>query len=230
MQSRAKDNLNNYEDTPYTSISFLYDTNEPVTTITLPADGVDRNTSCGVNGTAYDEIAGNDSGLYILKIQVKGLSGSTTEYWEPPGGWPGYVVWLGDAAGESWALSSTPTWKNGYKYEVRAYHKDEAGNTESPPTLNTFIFDIDSPESFISRPSEDFHGPDLTMLWGTFVDTSPYYSSGVSSVTVRIYCSSGTYYQGMYWNGDFWEESPSPDNAWQYGSVWASTWLIPAPT
>ncbi|MCK4802751.1 hypothetical protein KAS33_03685, partial [bacterium] len=63
LQSRAQDNLNNYEATLYSSISFLYDIDEPVTTITLPADGVDRNTSCGVNGTAYDQIIGSDSGL-----------------------------------------------------------------------------------------------------------------------------------------------------------------------
>jgi len=139
-----------------------------VTTITLPADGVDRNTSCGVQGTAYDEIVTYDSGLSTLKIQVKGLSNSTTEYWDPPGWTTGSEVWLGATAGESWALASTPTWKNGYKYEVRAYHKDEAGNEESPPTLNTFVFDTDKPDSSISRPSDPFHGTDLTMLWGGF--------------------------------------------------------------
>jgi len=223
IQSRAKDNLNNYEATPYSAISFLYDTDEPVTTITLPADGVDRNTSSNVNGTAYDEIIGYDSGLATLKIQVKGLSNSTTEYWDPPG-WSGTEIWLGETAGESWALSSTPTWKNGYKYEVRAYHKDEAGNEESPPTVNTFIFDTSLPDSSISLPSDPFYGPGLTMLWGTFVDypSSPSYSSGVSSMTVRIYCSSGTY-QGDYWDGDSWE-SLSGDNAWQYSSVWSSSW------
>lgn len=195
-----------------------------MTTITLPADGVDRNTSCGVNGTAYDEIIGYDSGLATLKIQVKGLMGSTTEYWDPPGWSGGSGVWLGETAGESWAMTSTPTWKNGYKYEVRAYHKDEAGNEESPPALNTFIFDTSKPDSSISCPSDPFYGPGLTMVWGSFVDypSSPSYSSGVSSMTVRIYCSSGTY-QGDYWDGNSWE-SLSPENAWQYGSVWASTW------
>jgi len=183
IQSRAKDNLSNYEATPYSAISFLYDTDEPVTTITLPADGVDRNSSCPVNGTAYDEIIGYDSGLYTLKIQVKGLSNSTTEYWDPPGWTTGSEVWLGETAGESWALTSTPTWKNGYKYEVRAYHKDEAGNQEDPPTVNTFIFDTDSPDSSISCPSDDFHqyGSVWASTW-TYTNLSGAWDDGASYI------------------------------------------------
>ncbi|MQY66579.1 MAG: hypothetical protein GH147_08960, partial [Clostridia bacterium] len=223
--SRAIDNRNNYE-AEYSTITFLYDKSDPETVILSPANGVNRNTSCNVSGTAVDKPDIKNSDLDTIYIMVKQLDGSTTQYWQYPGpGWQGTPYWKNqDAVSGDWVLSSTPTWATGCQYKVYAYHIDQAGNEESPPILSTFIFDTNNPESFLTRPCNDFHGTDLTAIVGTFVDypSSPNYNAGVNAVNVRIYCSSGTE-QGEYWDGDSWE-SLSPDDAWQYGFVWASTW------
>ncbi|GAI79033.1 unnamed protein product, partial [marine sediment metagenome] len=53
INCRAKDNRGNFE-LSYTTSTFFYDNSDPVTVITNPEDGVDRNTSSPVKGTAVD--------------------------------------------------------------------------------------------------------------------------------------------------------------------------------
>ncbi|MDA3792093.1 MAG: hypothetical protein PF545_00325, partial [Elusimicrobia bacterium] len=221
--SRAKDNKDNFDIT-LTTITFLFDNDDPVTVFTAPTQDGHRNTvPFRVEGTALDEPA-NDSGLAQLKLRVTQiLTDGTTEYWDEfTKDWVTTPVWVTEAAGTYWIQETTPTWNDpsdGLFYRIYTYHKDFATNIESTKTV-TFIYDETAPDSYLGKPDSAFENDiSLAKIWGTSVDhpDPPYWNAGVNAVQVRI--SSGP----LYWDGNSYENL-SPANAWQNAGIWTSSW------
>jgi len=98
--SRAKDNKGNYE-LDITTITFLFDSDDPETYFIAPTQDGHRNSSdFRVEGTALDNPA-NDSGLAQLKLRIIQIrTTGTTYYWDDfTKDWVTTPIWISLSAG-----------------------------------------------------------------------------------------------------------------------------------
>ena len=154
LRSLAKDNAGNLESSP-AQVQFSYDNVKPYSSVGVPGDGDNRNTLTDVSGTANDN---GGSSLYKVYTSIK--RNSDNYYWNGSGWTSGSEVWL-----EAWRSGSTwvydtdfVTWQSNNTYAIRSKAEDNAGNTETPGTGNTFLFDNLDPWSTASPPSSQIGG------------------------------------------------------------------------
>jgi len=236
--SRAKDFAENWQ-AEYSTRSFRYDSDEPVSETTFPSTTDYLNTEpTWIKGTAEDEPLVN-SGIDYVKLCLKNVTPNDADYnkyWTGVG-WDSAVQWLTGEVDGAW-----PNWKrdiaagayvNGRKYEFSSKAWDLAENVEVLTATNTLVYDTDPPGSFLGKPSQEFES-DVTLakIWGTAVDypsSTTWFNADVSTVQVRISSGTGT---GIYWNGSSWESMAAGDawrdsDWWAAGSSWTYTSGIP---
>jgi hypothetical protein len=198
-----------------------------------------------ISGTASDTPPGRWDDIYLC---IKNLD--TTYYWY--GSYWDYSlsdVWISSSSlsgsgftfwVSSWQYTgiTDANWTSGFRYQVKCYAKDRAGNTEVPTEGISFIYDNTPPKSAVTVPSSGDKLNSLEYIQGTADDYPPQdeisgnnWVTGVSTTSLAI-----PPYDGVtiaikgdttgYWNGADWS---SEEPFWwtvQYDSttkVWIKT-------
>ncbi|MFH2203755.1 MAG: hypothetical protein ABIJ96_11610, partial [Elusimicrobiota bacterium] len=186
LQVRTIDVAGNIQNVYVSSIPFLYDSQTPNTSVSVPCDvqsGLAEGNPCtppftymegipSINGNSSDQPPGNNAGISVLNV---GFSrDSDGKVWKWPGGW----VDAGSRIDHPVSLASLPAWSlnidvdffnqspSPNTFNIIAYAADQVTkpnatfrNTE-PSTLGdidvSFNYEIDAPVSSITVPSPGF--------------------------------------------------------------------------
>src|SRR3989339_622377 len=212
VKSRGKDGANNTE-TGSALITFKYDTTVPTTTIVSPSNGGKIKALTVITGTSSDAT----SGMSALYISIKSLA--DTKWYNGSSFVDASEKWLSPTAGlQNWNYTA-PTWGDGKSYLIRKYGIDNAGNSETPGTGNSFTFDTTAPTSSVTSPvtgSQIYASPTLS---GTAYDAS----TGIVTILLNIKDLDNT----TYWTGSTWVTT-DPDFAFNAGGT--TTWTYSGPT
>ncbi|UCD07526.1 MAG: hypothetical protein JSW41_00930, partial [Candidatus Aenigmatarchaeota archaeon] len=216
IRSKATD-ISNREQSSPTERTFTYDTEDPQSTITLPADNSIVTASPEIKGTSSDNGPGE-----VSKVEVAIMRKIDSVYWDNTiTDWdelnPGLEHWTPTYSTTSyayWVYTATPTWTPNYKYTIWSRATDDAiptGNEEVVTSSNTFHYDPNSPTSSVNVPSAAYY-KSLTQISGT-ADDDGTSGSGVVEVKIRIRdLTEGT----TYWKGGANKWQPGDDSqAWR---------------
>ncbi len=190
---RAEDNASNWGDSDHYG-PIQIDTTQPISTISIPADGSYWNGLSTISGTASDT---DGSGLSEVRISIKRNSIGTDKYWDGSG-WVDSETWLLTSGTTSWSKSTgLPTWVSGEDYTIRSRATDNVPNIEDPGSGNTLTFDTDRPSSAITIPANGAYLNSLPTISGSASDND---GSGITEVRISIKRNSSD----EYWNGSGW--------------------------
>jgi hypothetical protein len=182
IRSRATDNSNNVEVPSYGNL-FLFDCEEPNSTITNPKSGsTNILPSTNITGTAKDN---GGSGIDHVEINI----------WKSSGDWPPGYYWTGS----EWSMTFEVTWLmvqgrtnwfyNGPKfsdqetYSIDSRAIDKAGNIQERITWVTIIYDTKNPQIIIDKSwHPDLWFKNLTDIEGEAYDTG----SGIKEFEVNL--------------------------------------------
>jgi hypothetical protein len=191
------------------------DTTPPTSVIDSPLNNSYLNSFPGLSGTAGD---GMGSGLF--KIETCILRVSDGQYWNGTT-WVPLETWLSTSGLSSWSKSTElPTWETGTIYNIKSRGTDNISNEEIPGEGSTFVFDLESPTSFVDIPFEGVFLKDLSSISGTSFDTG---GAFVDIMEITLKRNS----DNMFWNGSAWEGSESwlqasGTTSWSYTSSFPS--------
>ena len=136
----------------------------PDTTIVAIADYVNSLTS--ITGIATDDV-----GVAGVDVTIKRTISTTIEYWNGSSWQSSSTSILATAsdgawgeASEGWGIDTLPSWTDGAAYIVAAAARDDAGDSDRSPAMESFIYDVTKPT--------------LTSILWTDVDNSSTIDSG----------------------------------------------------
>ncbi|MDI6756871.1 MAG: Ig-like domain repeat protein, partial [Endomicrobiia bacterium] len=190
-----------------TTAQFLFDRDDPSTTLIEPAAGTDYSSARPlslVSGTAVDTPVDILSGINKVLVRIStGPVAAPTWFWSGTlGAWVNYSTWTVAAstpqAGSSakWAVAS-PAWQNAFKYNVNVRAEDFAGNL-SAWTTRTFLYDDAPPTLTMMKPLKDFEPATLSTLSGTAFDPG---AAGLKSYLNKVQIAIQTTLDEKFWNG-----------------------------
>ena len=195
VNSSATDDAGNIEATD--SNSFIYDSNQPSSTITLPnneayyktGDAIDSN----ITGTADDALSGIDH----VNITIYNSTDGT--YWTGAT-WQETVAWLNTNGTTTWYNNSAlPIWVHDKTYYINSTAVDTAGNIESSSDSNSFTYDTIDPSAptynddenqwYTSNPTLDIDFEDGVALASVEykIDTGGTYTTLDSGIAGKTY-------------------------------------------
>jgi len=143
VNAKAVDNVPNME-VDFSTVTFFYDDEAPVSEIEEPANGDELNTLVQINGTAEDITSLTDK----IEIRISDISENPNEYWTGVA-WstsPAWVDTIGSGAGVvPWfydITSETATWIDGHSYSILSRAHDNIGNIETPGAATSFLYSM----------------------------------------------------------------------------------------
>ncbi|MHB9155402.1 MAG: RHS repeat domain-containing protein, partial [Endomicrobiales bacterium] len=178
------------------SYDVVYDSTPPRSAVTYPSAGAKFNTLPTISGTANAQL----SGLSSVSVRVSSWAGTG---WSAVTGWTTANVAILQS---SWTYTGLSSLVSGTTYQVEGRAADNAGNTDVILSTVTFVYDIDPPQTALTRPEAgNFYGPanPLATLSGTAQD-----AFGVDRVLVRVSRSG----DGYSWDGAGWVNNSSTWN------------------
>jgi hypothetical protein len=194
VQSRTYDNVTNLE-IPQTGITFNFDIEHPISKVGYPINDSAHNKMEKLNGTSYD-IGG--SGVKRVEISIEQLSNG--RYWDGKV-WVTDKTWINTVGTTSWSYDSRSVlWDTGTSYKITSRATDKINIVEPPTDSNTFIFDIDRPESTVTAPADDVFLNEVNVIYGQANDIG---GAGIQSVDISIRRKS----DNTYWNNVEWGSS-----------------------
>ena len=217
VNSRAKDKTTNKNSTPnvevtITTQTFVYDTIEPESWMTMPDEAQTYETMSAISGTAQDTSPG---ALDYVVIRIRQTGGGTklNQYWDwddsewtatPAQPWSDPI----NPSGSNWSITTSGvTWEadaSGVNYRTWFKAYDEAGNEEAED-YNDWVFTSPFPTTRVTDPTGISANPDYYYQPTQVQGTADQYTS-IDEVYVLI--SSGPGYS-KYWNNitETWESS-----------------------
>jgi len=214
IDCRAIDN--DYTETAGAGENFTLDNTAPTSSVTTPANAGWIQSVPAIDGSASDA----ESGLQLVEIRIMR---SDSKYWSGSI-WDTPETWFPATGTTSWSFNASGVgFVTGYTYTIVSRAKDNASNTETPGSGNTFTFDDVAPTSSISVPVTANSYNAMTSISGSANDPH----SGVTEVQVSIKRTSDNY----YWDGtSTWVVSQTwltvtGTNSWSYdasGVTWTS--------
>ncbi|MDI6756458.1 MAG: Ig-like domain repeat protein, partial [Endomicrobiia bacterium] len=175
--SRALDRAGNQQDifdVGASSNTFIYDTDSPVTVVTLPSVAW-RNSITKISGTAADTPAApnNFAGITVAGggfVKLTIYNKTIDRYWTGSN-WTGVTpsTFIADAVGgllTEWEYNISG-WLSDNEYDIRAWGADDIGNEENVSVKYTVIFDTTPPLSQINYPSAASNFTSLVAVSGT---------------------------------------------------------------
>jgi hypothetical protein len=194
VQSRTHDNVTNLE-IPKTGVTFKFDIEHPVSKVEFPMSNTAHNKMNKFNGTSYD-IGG--SGVKRVEISIEQLSNGW--FWNGKT-WVADKTWLLTTGTATWSYDSRSVlWDTGTNYTITSRATDKINIVEPPMNSNTFIFDIDRPESTVTIPADDVFLNEVDVISGQANDIG---GAGIDSVDISIRRKNDNF----YWNNVDWETS-----------------------
>ena len=233
--------------TPGTPFQFIYDTQAPTSTLTVPQVDLSANTTNTYVTQPLSTISGASLDNTSLAPNVKVKIHDTLNGYLLPSctGWaavdPGWITTSNSAqltltAGQWKLLTSTYVWTDGHLFEIYS-QADDGINTETNVTLKgRFRYDTDLPYSAIVKPPQNASTlayEQLPALTGTASDVTLGYpqDSGIQSVQIQVFDTiSNAYFDPG--TGDFtsssakWETTTN-STVFVSSVVWTDT-TIPA--
>lgn len=217
IAARAYDYSGQYS-TIYSTAAFLFDTELPVSAVTLPAtqDG-DYSSVTMISGTAQDTVSS------VTGVAVSLTRESDTRYWDGSS-WAVTPQWLtAGFGGGVWSITtSTVSWTNGSYYVIYSSATDIAGNVQGVTASRRFRFVPPQPISRVTLPVNGAYYSSLPAISGTAIATAT--GGSIASAELQI----ANIDDGMYWNGSSWIASSTwvvtsySSPTWNYGGV---TWV-----
>jgi hypothetical protein len=169
IRSQAIDNASNAE-VLGSNITFYFDSDNPWSTILIPADGSYHNNLTEISGTSSDAQGGL---VDYVEISIRRFSDNL--FWNGTG-WEGSEIWLLVNGTTSWSFnSSVPSWENDLIYTIRSKATDLALNSESPGFGNVFTYDILAPPPpfpVVATPSSWTYNNSFEINWTDPAETS----------------------------------------------------------
>ncbi|HEC94347.1 MAG TPA: hypothetical protein ENI45_00085, partial [Thermoplasmatales archaeon] len=154
--------------------TFTYDTTEPNSEITIPANNGYYNSLTNITGTANDATSG------VASVTITIYNATDNKYWNGTA-WVGSAVQLSVTGTTSWYKNSgLPTWADTKQYMINSTATDNAGNVESTPDSNSFTYDTTAPTSSVDAISPYWKNTSPLTITATANDAT----SGVASVTL----------------------------------------------
>ena len=194
--TRGTDNVSNVESARNTNDTTCgFDISLPDSTINSPSNNGKNNSVTNISGVVSDTISGPAS------VTITIFNDTDNKYWD--GG-----SWETSATGLTTTLHSTiwykitnlPTWTSGKTYIINSTGTDVAGNIETSPDSNSFVYDAQNPTVTITIPTDVTWYNAMTNITGTANDAG---GAGIDLVNITIYnATAGTGHK--YWNGTTW--------------------------
>jgi len=251
VKCRAMDNADNELESSVNN--FRYDITKPTASVTIPPAGSVLSTTSipayksltTLKGDYWDDT--NQPRTTNIKIQR--LYPTPVKFFDGNGGWFD-EVWITSHTdgtplavyGSSWAYTANFGWQSGGKYLVISKAQDRALNWQEifvqGTSSNTFIYDIDYPQSWVSYPQTQYVSS-VSYIAGTAQDypLGPWYSVGLSTTDAQIKVLIKDITVDKYWRGTIWSDSivstptakPEPPSAstldaWKYDGITNSDW------
>jgi len=211
INSRAYDNTtsdgtsNPNMEVSITTQTFVYDTTEPVSEMTVPAEATSYETMNNIYGTCSDASPGE---VDYVQIRIKQVSGGSLSnyYWDwqnnnwslsPAQEWsdpiyPAGQNWNIDTSGINWEADA-----DGVDYRTWYRAVDKAGNTETE-SYHEWTFTSPLPDTVVTEPTGTDLNPNYYRLPTQIKGTADQYTSADK---VWVILSSGPTYS-TYWNND----------------------------
>ncbi len=188
IQSRANDRSGNFE-VAYNTVTFTLDTTAPITLIQKPVNGAAHSIiepMTVISGTASDPNT-YPAGVSRVYVSVEELSGGATHYFNGANFGATTEYFLIATSTASWSYWNTGldavNLTNGATYIVHAYAVDAVGNTETPGTTSTVIFDTDTPHGAVSSPADNDVQQNPASIAGTAADVG---LAGIRKVQISL--------------------------------------------
>jgi len=188
----AQDWAGNYEVT-YATITYIYDTQAPQASLTIPQADDHKKTLTEISGTSSDNKAG------VKEVKLKINRQGDNYYWNGST----WVVGGQDLTADttSWSYGITDSaWTDGQKYSIWCWSVDYATNTGVVTSSHTFTYDTSPPSSVVDIPEGGQTYDTLNQLSGTAQDDSP---GVLTNVWVTIN-KDGT---NFFWDGSTWTDT-----------------------
>ncbi|MBW2646457.1 MAG: hypothetical protein JRE23_09815, partial [Deltaproteobacteria bacterium] len=223
LVTRNWDKANNME-TSYSTITFIYDEEGPLSEVTIPEDLQLLNALTQIEGTVSDEPAGVQKvELYIhdfISVPEKFWTGVWTETTT--------VKWIEADTTWKYAMAHNDWVANGdTQYRIRCRGIDTVGNVGVLGSTHTFTFDVTPPVSTFTAPSPDgVHLKVLSSIEGTAYDET----AGIDKVYLKITRNSDGYtWKGTsFTSGVDWKlasKSLTPPTTWNYKQLSGPPWV-----
>ncbi|MCK5583034.1 MAG: hypothetical protein KAI33_04555, partial [Elusimicrobiales bacterium] len=249
LQTRAFDKAGNvqagFTDT-VSSMTFIWDTTPPDSSITQPLDTV-KYQPTGLSGINALNGEASDTSLPIIgellnkvQIHLSYVHDGDTYYWAGAN-FSSYTVtdetaWQDASGTDTWKYSfSSGDWISDKEYTLKTRAFDEAepmgvdgGNEQDPWTVHTFIVDGTPPISQVSTPSAGNFMPGgvLSEISGTSYGGASGLEPGAPGLKLRAYYISGT--DTWYWTGVVWSSPTAVDLPVDFNaSASTETWTYP---
>ncbi len=185
IRSRAADNITNNE-TAGIGNTFTFETEKPVSSITIPINNTILNSLNTIWGTASDT-GGSNVGAVLIRI----TRDSDNAYWNGSGWNTTVITWIMATGTTAWTCdSSGVAWVSDEQYTLESRATDNVGNWEVLTNWTSFYFDNLDPTPVSILINNDTVYTNSTSV---ILNLSAYDSgSGVNSVA---YSNNGTIWE-----------------------------------